>query len=128
LKLLLDTHLLIWASSQSWLLSTAARELIEDPANELVFSSISIWEVAIKRGLERSDFDVEPRILRRGLIDEGYRELAFTSDHAFAVSSLPLLHKDPFDRALMAQAMSEGLLLLTSDRLLEGYSGLVRRV
>jgi len=128
LRFLLDTHLLIWASSSSWLLSKAARELIEDPANDLAFSSISIWEVAIKRGLERPDFDVEPRILRRGLLDEGYGELGFTSEHAFAVSSLPLLHRDPFDRALMAQAMSEGIVLLTADRMLEGNSSVVRKV
>ncbi len=128
MKLLLDTHLLIWASSRSELLSKSASELITDPANEVIFSSISIWEVAIKRGLERPDFDVEPRVLRRGLLAHGYGELAFTSDHAFAVSSLPLLHKDPFDRALMAQAMSEGLVLLTSDKALEGYSGVVRKV
>ena len=125
---MLDTHLLIWATYRSWLLPHAARELMADRANELVFSSISIWEVAIKRGLERTDFEIDPMALRRVLIDHGYGELAFTSEHAFAVSSLPLLHKDPFDRALMAQAMSEGLVLLTADRLLEGYSGVVRKV
>jgi PIN domain nuclease of toxin-antitoxin system len=128
LRFLLDTHLLIWASSSSWLLSKAARELIEDPENDLIFSSISIWEIAIKCGLERPDFDVEPRILRRGLLDAGYRELAFTSDHAFAISGLPPMHKDPFDRALIAQATSEGIIFLTADKVLEGYSAVVRKV
>ena len=101
---------------------------MSDPANELIFSSISIWEIAIKRGLERADFEVDPIAIRRLLLDHDYRELSFTSEHAFAVSSLPLLHKDPFDRALMAQAMSEGLTLLTADKDLRGYSSIVRKV
>ena len=101
---------------------------MSDHANELMFSSISIWEIAIKRGLNRSDFDTEPMVLRRILLDHGYGELAFTSHHAFAVSSLPLLHKDPFDRALMAQAMSEGYTLLTNDALLGTYPGSIRKV
>jgi PIN domain nuclease of toxin-antitoxin system len=128
LKLLLDTHLLIWATYRSWLLPQAARELMSEPASELIFSSISIWEVAIKSGLERADFEVDPIAIRRVLLDHGYDELPFTSEHAFAVTSLPLLHRDPFDRALMAQAMSEGIVLLTADKALEGYSGVVRKV
>ena len=101
---------------------------MSESANELIFSSISIWEVAIKRGLERADFEVDPMAIRRLLLQHGYSELAFTSEHAFAVSSLPLHHRDPFDRALLAQATSEGLILLTSDKALQGYSSVVRKV
>jgi PIN domain nuclease of toxin-antitoxin system len=127
-KLLLDTHLLLWAAGQPEQLSTAARELLDDPQNELMFSAASLWEVAIKRGLGRSDFRVDPRILRRGLLDNGYSELPITSEHAVAVDGLPPIHKDPFDRILLAQAIVEGIGLLTADPLLAQYLGPVRSV
>jgi PIN domain nuclease of toxin-antitoxin system len=127
-KLLLDTHLLLWAAGQPEQLSTAARELLDDPQNELMFSAASLWEVAIKRGLGRSDFRVDPRILRRGLLDNGYSELPITSEHAVAVDGLPPIHKDPFDRILLAQAIVEGIALLTADPLLAQYLGPVRSV
>ena len=113
--LLLDTHLLLWAVGMPDRLSTAARALLEDPDIQLFFSAASLWEIAIKRGLGRTDFQVDPRLLRRGLTDNGYRELAITGEHALQVDSLPLIHKDPFDRILVAQAMAEGITLLTSD-------------
>ena len=128
MKLLLDTHLLLWAAGQPGLLSLAARQLLEDPRHELTFSSASLWEVAIKDGLGRSDFQVDPRLLRRGLLDNGYAELAITSDHALAVHGLPPLHKDPFDRMLVAQAQVEGMALLTMDPLVAQYPGPIRRV
>jgi PIN domain nuclease of toxin-antitoxin system len=127
-KLLLDTHLLLWAAGQPEQLSTAARELLDDPQNELMFSAASLWEVAIKRGLGRSDFRVDPRILRRGLLDNGYSELPITSEHAVAVDGLPPIHKDPFDRILLAQAIVEGIALLTADPLLAQYLGPVRSI
>ena len=126
--LLLDTHLLLWASGQPEKLSGAARALLEDAAHELAFSAASLWEITIKRGLGRPDFRVEPRLLRRGLIDNGYRELAVTSEHAVAVESLPPLHKDPFDRLLLAQALTEGITLLTSDEQVAQYPAPVRKV
>ena len=80
MKLLLDTHLLLWAAGRPDLLSAAARLLLDDSNNELTFSAASLWEVTIKRGLGRDDFVVDPRLLRRGLLDNGYSELAITSE------------------------------------------------
>src|SRR5215469_18794135 len=117
MKLLLDTHLLLWAAGDPNRLSASARSLIENPDNELLFSAASIWEVVIKRGLGRDDFQVDPRILRRGLIDNAYSELPTLSDHIVAIESLPPIHKDPFDRMLVAQATVEGITLLTTDSL-----------
>ena len=109
MKLLLDTHLLLWAAGSPDRLSAAARPLLEDPLNELLFSAASLWEIVIKRGLGRSDFQVDARVLRRGLLDNGYQELAITSEHTVSIDSLPPIHKDPFDRILVAQATVEGI-------------------
>ncbi|MEA3278127.1 MAG: type II toxin-antitoxin system VapC family toxin [Pseudomonadota bacterium] len=115
MNLLLDTHLLLWAAGKPDRLSEDAKELLIDPGNELLFSSASLWEITIKRGLDRPDFRVDPRRLWRMLLSHGYRELPITSEHAVAVDSLPPVHKDPFDRILVAQARIEGITLLTSD-------------
>ena len=128
MKLLLDTHLLLWAAGEPNRLSAAATKLIKSPANELLFSAASIWEVAIKRGLGRIDFQVNPRLLRRGLLDNGYGELAILSDHVVAIDTLPPIHKDPFDRLLVAQATVEGITLLTADPVVAKYPGPVRGV
>ncbi|HZC24654.1 MAG TPA: type II toxin-antitoxin system VapC family toxin [Candidatus Binatia bacterium] len=128
MKLLLDTHLLLWAAGQPNRLSASARKLITSPANDLLFSAASIWEVAIKRGLGRNDFQAEPRLLRRGLLDNGYNELPILSDHVVAIDTLPPIHKDPFDRLLVAQATVEGITLLTTDSMVAQYPGLVRMV
>lgn len=128
MKLLLDTHLLLWAAGKPDRLPAEARTLIGDPQNEPVFSSASLWEIAIKRGLGRSDFQVDARLLRRGLLDNGYLELAITGEHAVAIDGLPPLHKDPFDRLLVAQSMVEGITLLTADPLVAQYPAPVRRV
>lgn len=128
MKLLLDTHLLLWAAGVPDRLPPTARTLIEAPEHELVFSAASLWEVAIKSGLGREDFQVNAHLLRRGLLDNGYTELPITSAHAVAVSSLPSLHRDPFDRLLVAQALTEGITLLTADALVAQYPGPVRLV
>ena len=128
MKLLLDTQLLLWAAGQPERISKSARKLLNDPKNELVFSAASLWEVAIKSSLGREDFRVEPRLLRRGLLDNGYVELPVTSQHAVNIDGLPPLHKDPFDRLLLSQALSEGITLLTTDSALAGYPGPVRKV
>jgi PIN domain nuclease of toxin-antitoxin system len=128
MKLLLDTHLLLWAAGLPNRLSPAARTLIDSSANELLFSAASIWEVAIKRGLGRSDFQADPRLLRRGLLDNGYSELPVLSDHVVVIESLPPIHKDPFDRLLIAQATVEGITLLTADSVVAQYPGPVRMV
>jgi PIN domain nuclease of toxin-antitoxin system len=134
MKLLLDTHLLLWAAASNEVvssgdgLSAQAAALIDDPDNVLVFSAASIWEVAIKSGLGREDFRADPHLLRRGLLDNGYQELPITSEHAAAVATLPSIHRDPFDRMLVAQATVEGIALLTSDAQLATYPGPIQQV
>jgi PIN domain nuclease of toxin-antitoxin system len=128
MKLLLDTHLLLWAAGEPGRLSAEVRALIDSPENELFFSVASLWEIAIKQGLGRDDFQVDARLLRRGLLDNGYRELPIGSEHAVTVSSLPPIHKDPFDRMLVAQAMVEGVSLLTADVFVAQYPGPVRKI
>lgn len=128
MKLLLDTHLLLWAAALPDRLSPAATALIADPTSELLFSAASLWEVAIKSGLGREDFGVDPALLRRGLSDNGYTEMPVTGVHAIAVATLPPLHRDPFDRLLVAQAQMEGVTLLSSDELVCRYPGPIRRV
>jgi PIN domain nuclease of toxin-antitoxin system len=128
MNLLLDTHLLLGAAGQPDRLSTAALNYIESPDNQLFFSAASLWEINIKRSLGRPDFHVDPRVLRRGLIDNGYEELSVRSDHALHLDALPNLHKDPFDRILLAQALFEGLTLLTADHQLAQYAGPVKVV
>ena len=128
MKLLLDTHVLLWAAGQPKRLPAAVRKLLDDPRNEPMFSSASLWEIAIKSGLGRDDFQVNARLLRRGLLDNGYSELAISSEHAVAIDGLPPIHKDPFDRLLVAQSLVEGITLLTSDPLVAQYPAPVRRV
>lgn len=128
MKLLLDTHLLLWAAGQPKRLPAAARKLLADPDNEPLFSAVSLWEVAIKHGLGRADFRVDARLLRRGLLDNGYGELPMLGEHAVTIDGLPLIHKDPFDRMLVAQATVEGITLLTADPLVAKYPGPVRKV
>ncbi len=128
MNLLLDTHLVLWAASEPQRLSARTRVLLLDPANQLVFSSASLWEISIKNGLDRADFNVDPRRLWRMLLVNGYRELAVTSEHTVAVNDLPPLHRDPFDRILVAQARVEGLTLLTADKAVARYGEGVRKV
>ena len=128
MKLLLDTHLLLCAASWPDRLSASAQALIESPDNDLFFSAASLWEITIKSGLDRADFQVDARTLRRSLLDNGYRELPIASSHAVAVADLPPLHKDPFDRLLVAQASVEGITLLTADTLVAQYPGPLRKV
>ena len=126
MKILLDTHLLLWIADAPERLSPEAREIIEDPENEPLFSAASLWEIAIKSGLGREDFEVDPRLLRRGLLDNGYGELPILSEHAVAIDALPPLHRDPFDRLLVAQATVEGISLLTADKRVADYPGPIR--
>jgi len=123
MKLLLDTHLLPWAAGEPRRLSRRARGLIDNLGNELFFSPASLWEVVIKRGLGRPDFKVDARVLRRGLLDNGYGELPIASDHVVAIDSLPSIRRDPFDRVLVAQATVEGITLLTTDSVISQYPG-----
>jgi len=126
-KLLLDTHVLLWAAGQTGKLSRKTRTLLGDPDNALAFSAASLWEICIKQSLGRADFQVDARQLRRGLLDNGYSELAVTGAHALALDDLPPLHQDPFDRMLLAQARVEGITLLTADAQVLRYSGPVMK-
>ncbi|MGD8834976.1 MAG: type II toxin-antitoxin system VapC family toxin [Desulfobacteraceae bacterium] len=128
MKLLLDTHLLLRAAQGIEHLPEDAQALMNDPENELLFSVVSLWEIVIKCRLGREDFKVDPRLLRRGLLDNDYRELPILSEHAIAIDALPPIHKDPFDRMLIAQATVEGITLLTADVQLSKYPGPVQRV
>lgn len=128
MNLLLDTHILLWAAGAPDQLSADTAALLENPEHALYFSSASLWEIVIKNGLGREDFQVDPHLLRRGLIENGYRELSISSQHVLGVSHLPLIHKDPFDRLLVAQAQFEGFLLVTSDELVAGYPGPIRKM
>ncbi len=123
---LLDTHVLLWAAGNPAKLPQTARDLIQDPSTELLFSAASLWEVAIKSGLGHASFNVDPRLLRRGLLENGYTELPITGAHAVSVDLLPPIHKDPFDRILIAQAQIEGITLLTSDEVVGRYPGPIR--
>ena len=121
MKILIDTHVLLWAAADE--LPPDALRYIEDITNVLLFSPASIWEIIIKRGLGRADFVVDPASLYSGLLSAGYQELPITCRHTLLVQSLPLLHKDPFDRILIAQAASEGIPFLTADKTLSMYPG-----
>jgi len=123
MRLLIDTHLLLWAANDT--LPKEAVSYFTDNNNELFFSSASIWEIVIKRGLNRHDFLINPNDLFCGLVNNGYNELAVTSHHTLLVAHLPPYHKDPFDRILVAQAMAEGLTLLSSDEAVSQYSPVI---
>lgn len=126
--LLLDTQLLLWWAIEPKRLPAAASSLLTDPAQPLVLSVVSLWEVAIKSSLGRADFQVEAAALRLGLLGQGFRELPLRADHAVAVQHLPWIHRDPFDRLLVVQARVEGLRLLSADRTLMAYGEHVQTV
>ena len=128
MKLLLDTHVLLWAAGTLRRLPRARRALLEDEANELMFSPASLRELAINQQLGRADFRADARLPRRGLLDNGYAEIPVTSAHAVALDLLPPLHKDPFDRMLIAQAVVEGIMLVTADANLARYPGPIQAI
>lgn len=121
MKLLLDTHILLWVAQGSEQLSNKARSLIENPENQLYFSAASLWEISIKNKLGRADFKVDLAVLRRNLLDNGFEEMAINSAHAIGVDALPNIHKDPFDRMLVAQTAVEGITLMTADSVVAEY-------
>ena len=123
--LLLDTQLLLWILYDTHKLSRAARTLLIDPNNRLLFSSVSIWEIAIKQRQRNAAFSAEAQQVHRQLVSLRYAELTFTSEHALATRDLPMIHKDPFDRALLAQALFEQATLVTADKTLATYPGAI---
>jgi PIN domain nuclease of toxin-antitoxin system len=102
--------------------------VLNDPASELIFSTASLWEIAIKRSIGKIDSRIDPRIIRRELLAMGYDELPVLGRHAVEVDALPFIHKDPFDRLLIAQAIVEGITLLTVDATVARYPGPIRKV
>lgn len=118
---MLDTHILLWVAQGSEQLSNKARSLIENPENQLYFSAASLWEISIKNKLGRADFKVDLAVLRRNLLDNGFEEMAINSAHAIGVDALPNIHKDPFDRMLVAQTAVEGITLMTADSVVAEY-------
>ena len=128
MRLLVDTHLLLWAAASSSQLPREARALIEDSDNEVYYSAASIWEIAIKSALGRNDFRVDVPALLAALPRMGLVELPVTGAHAARVVQLANIHRDPFDRLLVAQSVVEPLTLLTNDALLARYGDGVRVV
>jgi len=128
MRLLLDTHLLLWAVASSRRLPAEARRLIDDPENDLFYSAASLWEIAIKSGLRRSDFVVDVAALHAALAEMAFAELPVRAVHTLAVTRLPEVHRDPFDRMLVAQAVTEPLVLLTNDEIVARYPAAVRLV
>ena len=126
MNLLLDTHLLVWAMGAPERLPQGLASMLEDPLQTPMFSVASLWELVIKQALGRPDFNLEVPLLRRTLLDEGWLELPIEAHHSLAVATLPPLHRDPFDRLLLAQATADGLLLITADQQLATYPGPVR--
>lgn len=125
MRLLLDTHIALWAVTDSPHLPSSARELIVDPSNEVWVSAASVWEITIKHALGRQAMPVSGTEARHWFGVSGYKDLAITSQHTAAVGELPPIHADPFDRLLVAQALTEPLRLLTHDKVVAQYSELV---
>jgi PIN domain nuclease of toxin-antitoxin system len=125
MKLLLDTHILLWATASPDRLPKKVLALINDAHNELFYSAASIWEIVIINSLGRKDFRIDPRLFRAALEDHGYQQIPITCEHVLLVQGLPPLHKDPFDRLLVAQASVEGMGLLTLDQAVIDYGGTV---
>ncbi|MCP1659903.1 type II toxin-antitoxin system VapC family toxin [Neisseria perflava] len=128
MKYLLDTHILLWAAADHPKLSRTARDIISNPDNELMFSAASIWEISIKSAQRRADFSVNAGQFRRALADNGYLELPITGQHAAATANLPDIHKDPFDRMLVAQSQTEGIILLSANSKVAAYGQTVLAV
>ncbi|MGA3332723.1 MAG: type II toxin-antitoxin system VapC family toxin [Terracidiphilus sp.] len=128
MRFLLDTQLVVWIPVSGPRLSRLARAVLNDPASELIFSTVSLWEIAIKRSIGKIDSRIDPRIIRRELLAMGYDELPVLGRHAAEVDALPFIHKDLFDRLLIAQAIVEGITLLTVDATVARYPGPIRKV
>jgi PIN domain nuclease of toxin-antitoxin system len=128
MNLLLDTQLLLWIASEPGKVPKKVRALLKDETNTPLFSAASLWEISIKNAIGRKDFQVNAALLKRGLVDNGWEELAITSSHTLATEHLPPIHKDPFDRMLLAQAEVEGFMLYTTDKQLAKYPGPVKLV
>lgn len=122
MRILLDTHIALWAVSDDSRLTLQARELIAAPRNLVWVSAVSIWEISIKHSLGRGDMPISGAQALEFFAQSGYRMLSVSPEHAAAVESLALHHQDPFDRLLVAQSLTEPLRLLTHDATVARYS------
>lgn len=128
MRLVIDTHILVWATLESIRLPLRAVDILMDPVNDVYFSTASLWELAIKSSLGRANFSIDIARLQARLLDNGYNELPITIDHLVTLATLEHHHKDPFDRLLVAQARTEGMTLLTSDTIVAAYGGDIIKV
>ncbi len=128
MRFLLDTHLAFWIPVNDKRVSSVVRELLAEPKNEFFFSVVNLWEISIKRGQGKGGFTVNPRDLQRHMLANGYEELPVTGAHVIELERLPLIHKDPFDRILIAQAIVERITLLTVDSVIAQYPGPIQSV
>jgi PIN domain nuclease of toxin-antitoxin system len=128
MRILLDTHILLWVISTPERLSASIRATILDPTNDVLFSAVSIWEIAIKAAQRRAEFRARPEAVAEEARAIGFIELVVDSSVASRVVDLPLIHRDPFDRLLVAQAIAEPAVLYTADTRLSAYSELVKRI
>lgn len=123
---LIDTHLLLWSAFEPAKLSLKATKMLQSRAEPLAFSLASLWEVAIKSSLGRADFSVDTALLHQSLLSEGFVELPIKAAHLARVATLPWVHRDPFDRLLVAQAAEEKITLLTVEATLRRYGRFVK--
>jgi len=128
LNLLLDTHVALWAITDSPNLPQRARDLIESPKTTVWVSAANVWEIAIKHGLGRGEMPVSGQDAVRYFRESGYRFLPVEAEHAIAAEELPAHHQDPFDRILVAQALVEPIRLLTHDSRVALYSDTIIKV
>lgn len=125
MRMLLDTHVLIWALAEPRKLAKGIRAMVEARENEVLFSAASTWEIAIKAQVGRVRFTAQPEELAQAAVASGFDELPVYAVAASRVAQLPMYHRDPFDRILVAQAIAESIRLFTADAMLARYSDLV---
>ena len=128
MKNLVDTHLLLWVVSGSAKISSKARYLLTEPGDEYYFSTASLWEIAIKRSIRKARMPLSAEAARSAFIAAGFKELPVSGVHACSVESLPMKHKDPFDRMLVAQSRCEGMRLITHDDRVAAYGEWIEMV
>ena len=125
MKILLDTHILLWAVANSSSLSDRARELLEDDTNELYYSAVSLTEISLKHLVHPEVIGMTSEASKSRFDEAGYREFPYDSRVVKALDVMPLLHRDPFDRMLLAQALANGLKIMSHDKQFPAYGDFV---
>ena len=128
MKILFDTHLLLWSAIRSPRLPKVSAQMLADPSVEPVFSVAALWEIAIKAAKQMPEFPHDTATVRRSLMRAGWSELLIEADHVIAAARLPAIHRDPFDRLMIGQATAEAITLVTADQIVAQYPGPIRRV